>query len=585
MPGPVIKSKSNALRSHKNYNKKTASWTMESVKRNSLEQRQKEYEWFLTPEQSWDGNYNGATAYVHSTVKSFYKNIHAHNLLQSVESTIRNSAARLQNELDNIQKQVEPKQEWRDQQILNMFKKGYIEDTFDGIKEVLLSFTQSEVYKNYKTFKTNALSKPKAGEEKKWVSLTFGGKDATVVHISKIKTQKVAVQNFKKYLLEFLFITPEDSRYPVIDQIGDSIDSINWEELDNIIYADPEQKFTITTPSGKTISLANAIQELQNVLTQLTNIQGSRKSYQKLCDIQTLAQAFAMGRSLWSNMGLVYEDIVNLARKELGYHSTVVSQGELRKHNTTDIMIQNFTKDLESTIGTIKTQLGVTLKQTINFEKESSLDYSKVKQWLDGDADTLLKQYKYFMLNYACLGDIEFKERKSTRAKDDNLLSHTEIVALYQLFNTYIGRIFLIQGLIGNLLNNTTHRTFAEDGVIPAVLVTQEYALFTFDVLQKMEELLQTGDIMIEIPFLKTPADFYNLVNTKAELAKTATNYDPIVHDDKVKQYISSINRSAFNSTDAASGQMGIIKMRTTINLAAIMEKVNGYNRVHNTFF
>lgn len=582
MAGPVIKTKSESLRGKRNDNSKEAAWTEKSVREHSKKENQQVYDWFLTPEQSWDGNYNGSTAYVHSSVRNFYKNIHATGLLQSVASTIDGNTKQLQNELNKIQNQVKPKQQWRDAQILNLFRKSYIEESFDAVKEVLLRFSKNEIRKNYETFKNQ-------GKNSKWISLTFGGKDPTIVRANEIKTQHIAVKNFKKYLLTFLNISEEDPKFAVIDSIGESFESIDWDELDKIIASDPSQQYSVTLSNGQTISLETVLEDLGNILQSITKIEGSQTSYDKLVNIQNLFQAIALGQNLWSSMGFVYEDIVSQARKDMGFQSEVKGEEELRKHNTTDIMISNFSK----TIDKAKTNLGVTLKQTINFSKTSSLDYNDVKKWINVEgADTLLKQYKYFMLNYMCLSDLESKDRKMGMGskgdrRDDNLFSHTEIVSLYQLFNRYLGRIFLIQGLLGNLLNNTTKRSFAEDGVAPVVLVTQDYALFTYDILDKMEELLQNGSLDIEIPITKTPKAHRQLVNRKAEIIKDkhSLNYTDILVDSKVNEYIHTLNKSAFGDHDINQGAQGIIKMRTTINIATIIEKVGGYNRTTNTFF
>ena len=140
-----------------------------------------------------------------------------------------------------------------------------------------------------------------------------------------------------------------------------------------------------------------------------------------------------------------------------------------------------------------------------------------------------------------------------------------EVDEVYTLFNTTIGKVFLIQAMLGNIIKHTETTTkFKDTGMgIPYLLVTTDVAVYTYDILHKLKQLLDSGTVTINVSINKPGrAMFQSLRENK----QGKVNYSAILADSKVSSLMTGIYKSAFSSKKVPT-----FKMHSSITMASLL--------------
>ena len=332
--------------------------------------------------------------------------------------------------------------------------------------------------------------------------------------------------------------------------------------------------------------------------------------------------------NFWSDLGTVFEVIIRAGIEEFNGNlnfkirpsaNLVGGEKSFRDFNTSDVEVM--TDELGKSIDGLQRTLGVSIKHTINFSKDKTMTYDQEKGFaklysLMGVSkevgDKIINQYKYFILNYSILGEMESREngagkslkssgkralamsRKSKKLTDsdedkgkgpqharidDNLRSHSEIIELYNLYSMSLGRIFLTMSLIGNIFEHleTGYPAYTNGHqILPMVLVDQNYAVFTYDVLTKLSMLLNDGSVIIEPDTAKLVGEFSQLGIAKqnAIFYKNIDNYSDLIKDSTVGMRLQNIHNKSFRH-EQQTKISDIITINSAINLASTIERLS----------
>lgn len=590
-----------------------------------------EQQWVLTFNQM----YGRPDVYVHSTVRNFYKNMRVTGFFQQAMGSLQRIADKATKTLDDIALHVKPDESLRTPTFFSMFKSAQRELDINALKNLILQAQKNDVYKNAQKMTVMEKSRERKTDQKskgqqEFLSITPAGK------ITYILNEKKAVENIKEYFLKQLVEVNASMKVmeQLLEAIGEEVVDINFDTISSILGTEGAFANSMTI-NGKPVSLNSAFQAVQSIVKSIGHhvpLGGDdEKKYKAIAEVgnfldfvnyKSYAGTGKKG-NYWSDLGSVFEAIIAAGIRELGETVNLVgADKDLQEYNTTDIEI--LTKEVLSAVDGSKHALGVSIKQTINFNKEKTINevnYNKIYNVLGVNpkyGEKIIKQYKYFMLNYSLLADFEIEDKKNAglralsytdtlskhqkkedkraaakneKAKtiekkdvarvDDNLRSHAEIVQLYEMYNMLLGRIFLTMSLIGDITQRV--QGFKDNqGIataIPLVLVDQNYAIFTYDVLMNLRTLLSTGDIVMDINTASSRGSFSTLHTRKLQAifpkkddVKPKLSYTGLLQDAEVIKYINILNKSAFQTK--GDDPTNLLRINSAIDMAGTIERL-----------
>lgn len=573
-----------------------------------------EVEWVLSPSLAYeDSDNNEYGVYVHSSARNFNKFLEQNDFLSAVESNLSQCLNSFIDTTENIKNQVKPDPKMRTKEFLDLFKKTEQENLFNGLKDLLMEIKSSPLLNAYEKFKKSEKIRisGKAKDKKQFISIktSVDGQEIKI-NTYKIQTGTLAYKN----LAEALGVNknskgPEKVLYDLIqDAINSKLKDVTDEylqNLDELVYQTLDMPKIVI--NGIEYSLPQCFAKVQELLNEMVNdTSGDKKpSFDALMKVADF-NSFKNYRSprgkrgnFFSDIGFVFEDLLSYLWGKESWNKKITNVGAEKKiedYNTTDLSI-----DLNKTIevcNLANTTVNASIKHTVNFEKEKFLRHERLAKILGPKTEIvtdLIKQYKYFILNYSLLSNAESRDRmysgsvnqKSSwghNTADVPLLSLQNVVNLYNEFTDTLGRIFLTMSLVGDLYTHSTEG-LSEDLQydLPKLLITKDYAVFTYDILDRLLDLIELGGAEIQaVPYMKTSLHS-QLVRRKAILTRkkqkgSLKSYDELVRDSEVQEKMKIINRSAFvrrteNKNTKKITETEGIKITSTVDLAMIVEK------------
>lgn len=510
--------------------------------------------------------------YVHNSVRTFLRALRQGGVALSIDMQMKQDCVEIIKSLDEYVKQVKPSNAGLTYDILNLFQdRGYnLTKQLDEIKYGLLNIDFS---KFFKTMSNNLTTKKnKKGE----VLYQVTGKNGNKYTVKKFDTVKKhlkeningEIENKKKDSNNKQFIKMLDDMLEAIDK-GKTPDDIVTNIKDQL--ADYETKANLRTTgqtaSNNFVNPQDLIDKLQALMAKVSNdiSPGHEKSYKRLLNIKSVVDFINQRKAYWSASGVVYEDLqrIDLIAGEKVSDVKVVGTSSANKINTSD---------LELTINNIKERIGVSMKQTIDFNKESELTDDAMKKKLQL-SEAMIKKYKYFMINYSILRDSQSKGQVKQYESGDSNIEVSDIIYLYNRLNALVGKSLFIEGLLGNIIKSKAE-LFTEEGMpMPYILVTSKNAVFTYDVLQKLPSLLWSDAIQIDIPVKGYSKGAYlKLVNAKKSALREAKNgaigsYDVLINEGNVYTNLERVNSAFFKNKDKEDR----LSVKSTISMAKLM--------------
>lgn len=582
--------------------------------------------WSLGPTERSSSEYG---AYVHNSVKNFAKQIRLNDIDKSLLKGLSTVEAQLKPSIDAMMDQVKPTQEMYQNEdvIFGIIGNGYYGNLLDSIKDrVSLLYSHPLV---------RAMSKIKVGYKKDTAPDVYPLIDRTTGTVNKTtNNRKTAIQAFTDYLglqLGFTKQTVSSSKgkkydYTIIEEHLLKILEISSEELIDIInkglftgsnsmYEDRLYEI-VAKGTGFSIqdikSLPRIFSDLKIIFNQI-NKQASKikdlkdvstiNFFKKIDRIEDLMKYYT---TFMKKSGLLYEMAKALDIYRTNQVTDVVhlGQSDIKDFNTSDLDF------VMTSIPSIKERIGVTIKQTTNFKKIDTKLYltgntasgqSKRYGLTDkGIGHKFVDNYKYFMLNYSILSNIDASGWSAhTLYKDAPIMSIGEIHDTVMLLNNVIGKLILTQALLGPIffkratneeLNFQNNFTGTNAG-LPYVLSTQDGCFWTWDILNDLQALLLDGTVSIDF-YIHDLGLHNGLVKAKRALfgydmqGKVLKDFD--VNSDVPQSYrevltpevrgqLKKINDSVFHTTN--NGAM-YVPMNTSIVLTAIQERINSARRL-----
>lgn len=602
-------------------------------KKTTTTQWNKDKTWVLSDQQMYEDN-----VYVHSTVRNFYKNMRVSGFFIDAMSNLQLIALETSAKLDNIMQHVKPDASLRTPNFFNMFQSSYREKMLNNLKNSILLALKNDIYKNAQQMASMQKERIRSGNKKsagkkEYLNITSTGT------INYILDEKKAIHNIKTYFLNAVAATENSAHASeiIMEAVGETLADTDLVTIGDAVSVSQGMYDTIMI-NGQNVSLNKAFQVIQDIVQSFGKyVPQDGEDKQKYYSILKVGNFFEFlsyksytgsGKkgNYWSDLGSVFEIIISAGIQELGEAVNLIgSNRELQKYNTSDIEL--LTKKVVSAVDGSFHNLGVSIKHTINFNKEKAINtknYDKLYNIMgvnEQQGERILKQYKYFILNYSLLGNMEssgmknaglraldytntlqnnqLKENERAAKKgvqpktltkadvaraDDNLRSHAEITTLYEEYSNLLGRIFLTMSLIGDITQKMDGYT-SKEGIataIPMILVDQDYAIFTYDVLNNLKTLLGTGDVTLDINTSNMLGTFSALHTSKLKaIFKSNTiinDYATLIADVDVNKNIDILNRSAFQTRskneDGTITVANVLKINSMIDMASTIERL-----------
>ena len=540
--------------------------------------------------------------------------------------------------LDNIALHVKPDDSLRTPTFFKMFKSEERELDINTLKNLILKALRSDLYKNVQQMESMKKERVrqdgrKSSGKKEYLSITSSGT------VNYILSEEKAIENIKSYFLQQLASNGASIKVleTVADAIGEQVADIKFDTLSDIVGTHVGLANTMMI-NGAPVSLNTAFKAVQDIVRSIESHipkgGDDEKKYKAIAEVGNFFDFVSYkaytgsGKkgNYWSDLGSVFEAIIAAGLRDLGEQVNLIgSNKDIQEYNTSDIEI--LTRQVISAVDGMAHSLGVSIKHTVNFSKDKAIsetNYNKLYDIMGVDqikGEEILRQYKYFILNYSLLSDFEIEgqknmglralgytntlakhqEKENERAnskniqprtlskkhvarQDDNIRSHMEIVQLYEMYSMLLGRIFLTMSLIGDITQRLTGYT-DNQGVataIPMVLIDQNYAIFTYDVLMNLKTLLGSGDVALTINTAGSRGTFSTLHLRKLQAIftkKKAYNYTTLIRDEDVNKNIDILNKSAFQQrTKNKSGSItvsNILRINSAIDMAGTIERLS----------
>jgi hypothetical protein len=490
------------------------------------------------------------TAYIHTSIYGFDK--HVSRYKTKFQHSVYNVPQALTQQLDDWIKQVKPTAKMIKLQLPQLFSKGEgsLSALWDSVKDDLNTLIDSPIIKSILSIQTT----------KETVQRKTGAVDRTIYTVrinnkNKIyKTERGAVNAILKEIdnlqTKDKIVTADDAQ-----EMKDLISSGLEANLTRVQTTAANIARTANTNAGvdhaAILAKLNTVLELIKSKTSLLLDSKHDTFIQTLEGIKSLEDWVVKRRSVFSASGLINEDAValDLIARNAGVSVSTLGTSASNKLNASDLKLK---------IEGIRKDIGVSLKQAVNFNKSSVLPESELLKYVDNDSledwNKFLKYYKYFILNYSMLYD----------TYKGNYFG-PEVDEVYTLFNTTVGRIFLIQAMLGNIIKHTEKTTkFKDTGMgIPYLLVTTNVAVYTYDILHKLKQLLESGTVTINVNINKPGRAMFQSLR---EHKKGKVNYSDILADSKISSLMTGIYKSAFSSKKVPT-----LKMRSSITMASLL--------------
>ena len=495
--------------------------------------------------------------YVHSSIYGFDRHIKAYK--SEFTSTAKSYPDSLNNFITDLQLQVEPTAEMRDANLPQLFSKqpGNLTTLWDDIKRNLMNIVSSTLINDLMQIKVQKVNKVKYGK--------LGEHTEYIVYINgkakKYATEKGAVNAILKEIDDLRNESLMDDK--TIERIKSMVQSDLEGNLKSIQRIVGNQARMANKRKGiDTVAIMKQLQEILKTIRKQIGITNTPhpKAFKTLKGIKSLHKWLQNRTTAITNLGLVNEDSVviqttaNLVQANIVGTVTMDGTSSENKISAADIKM-----DLDQ----IGNEIGVTLKQSENFLKESRINVSTLMDFVASneqeDFNRMLQYYRYFILNYSFLYE----------NYGGNFFA-PEVDEVNAIFGETIGKVFFIQALLGNLIKNTDKaKSFKESGIgIPYLLVTMDHAVYTFDVLQNIKDLLQNGSVNINVLLTPQNRKLYDILREKKA---GATSYSDIMSRSDLRNIMSGMYRSAFqykiNDTVIPA-----FKMVSSIDMAKLIE-------------
>jgi hypothetical protein len=490
------------------------------------------------------------TAYIHTSIYGFDKHVSRYKTqFQYSTSGVPQALTR---QLDDWIKQVKPTAKMVELQLPQLFSKGdgSLSALWDSVKVDLNTLIDSPIIKSLLSIKTT----------KETVQRKAGAVDRTIYTVrinNKDQVYKTERGATNAILREIDNLQDKDRivTAEAAQELRDLISGGLEANLSRIQTTAATMARTANTSAGvdpvAILAKLNVVLEVIKSQTALLLDSKHDSFIRTLEGIKSLEDWILKRRSAFSAAGLISEDAIalDLITRNAGVSVTTLGTSASNKLNTADLKLK---------IEGIRKDIGVSLKQAVNFNKSSVLPESELLKYVDNDAvedwNKFLKYYKYFILNYSMLYD----------TYDGNYFG-PEVDEVYTLFNMTIGKVFLIQAMLGNIIKHTETTTkFKDTGMgIPYLLVTSDVAVYTYDILHKLKQLLESGTVTINVNVNRPGrAMFQSLRDSKAG----KVNYSDILADSKVSSLMTGIYKSAF-----LSKKVPTFKMHSSITMASLL--------------
>jgi hypothetical protein len=495
--------------------------------------------------------------YVHSSIYGFDRHVKAYR--SNFINVAKTYPKSLDSYIEDLQTQVKPTEEMRDANLPQLFSKqpGNLTTLWDDVKKNLMTIVSSTLIDDLMQSKIQTVTKTKRGKEGEYTEY--------VLYINGKKTKYASKKGATNALLKEIDMLGKDSL----------ISADNLERIKTLIQNDLDSNLAaVQRIAGNQARIANKrkgidtvaiMRQLQEVLKAIRKQIGITntahpKAFSTLRGITSLNQWLKNRTATITNSGLVNEDsnaiqtIANLVQAKIV--GTVTVDGTAGENKIS-------TADMKMDLDTIGNDIGVTLKQSENFLKASSLDETtlleKVASEEQESFNNLLQHYRYFILNYSFLYDVY----------GGNFFA-PEVDEVNTIFGETIGKVFFIQALLGNIIKHSEQaKTFVESRIgIPYLLVTMDHAVYTYDVLEKLKELPQSGAVNINV--LLTPQNRALYAKLREKKAG-ATSYSEILGREDLRKIMSSMYRRAFQRT-VNNTKVPAFKMVSSINMAKLIE-------------
>lgn len=551
-------------------------------------------------------------SYIHSYATNFNRQVTKDSkIIDLFEQTSNSELSKLNDAIDKVIDHIKPPEEIYNRSTLELFKKDGEEllKKLDNIKDIYkqisskLSKTdlyKDEGFKRIMTFRSSEKDyrngKDKNGEKVRQLKSYTTNKKITEKNKNKynegMALPKTAYNNIIKVIEQEL---PELWDKGTVEGLKKKIENAVKEDSfrkEDIIEWDPvinhySKKFNLDS-SPELISdfnimcsmLSDVLNECITAASDLEKNKRQNTAIKKLAAIDRIENLITYQyKTASSDMGFVNEVLTGLSLlKKEGVIDVDLSAAMKNTYNATDLGV---------TLDKTSQQIGISLKHTKDFSKRSNAIKQDALKEKYGDLDKVIGYYKYFILNYTILSNGNWSpEGQGASSAHSPITSFPQLLSAYAVINNSFGKIFLMQNLLGNALLNPNGITSES---LPMILVTQDHAVFTYDILKNVKASINGGKktismIDITTPFNYKKADFMKLGEAKHNfyLGKTGIfDYSKLLAEGDIKDIMISIHKDSFRGVENNGKRYlseGSLSFKTTISMAdfaALVEKNN----------
>lgn len=552
-------------------------------------------------------------SYIHSYATNFNRQVTKDSkIIELFEQASESELSKLNDAIDKIIDHVKPPEEIYNRSTLELFSKDGEEllKKLDSIKEIYKQISsklsKTDLYKDEGFKKIMAFR----NSEKDYKS----GKDENGERIRELKSytvnKRITEKNKNKYNEGMAL--PKTAYNNIIKVIEKELPEL-WDKgtiegmkkkIENAVKEDSfrkediiewdtvisqySKKFNLDTSpelasdfSTMCSMLSEVLNGCINAASDLERNKRQNTAIKKLAAIDRVENLITYKyKTASSDMGFVNEVLTGLSLlKKEGVIDVDLSAAMKNTYNATDLSI---------TLDKTSQQIGVSLKHTKDFSKRSNAIKQDALKEKYGDLDKVIGYYKYFILNYTILSNGNWSsEGQGASSAHSPITSFPQLLTTYAVINNSFGKIFLMQNLLGNALLNPDGITSES---LPMILVTQDHAVFTYDILKNVKVSINGGQktistVDITTPFNYKKSDFMKLGEAKHDFYSSKSgkfDYSKLLENENIKDMMISIHKDSFRGAEDKNGKRFLgqdsLSFKTTISMAdfaALVEKNN----------